>query len=67
MELIDIVKLNFENVKEEFYSILDFNELLISLVAWWVQNNETVDEDLRSNADKFLYFLNDVQGKMTTE
>lgn len=67
MELIEIVKVNFENVKEEFYSILDMNELLISLVAWWVQENKTVTDDLTQNADKFLYFLNETEGKMTAE
>jgi len=36
-ELIGVVKQNFENVKVEFYSILDMNELLISLVAQQVQ------------------------------
>ena len=67
LELVDIVKVNFEQVKEEFYSILDFNELMISLVAWWVQTNQTVSDDLRNNADKFLSHLDDVSKKMNEE
>ena len=47
MELIEIVKINFENVKVEFYSILDMHELLISLVAWWVEKHQTVSDVIR--------------------
>lgn len=54
MELIEIVKVNFENVSEEFYSILDMHELLISLVAWWVQANQTVSAAFTNDADKFV-------------
>lgn len=59
MELITIVKVNFENVKEEFYSILDMHELLLSLVAWWVQANQTVSADYMNDPDKFEKLLND--------
>lgn len=43
-ELIQIVKVNFENVKEEFYSILDMHELLISLIVDWMNINNTVNQ-----------------------
>ena len=65
VELIQIVKVNFENVQQEFYSILDMHELLISLVVWWVDTFKTVNQNLKSNGDKMIQLLNEAKTETT--
>lgn len=54
-------------MKEEFYSILDMHELLISLVTDWINNNNTVTEELKADGDKMIQLLNEGKDQTTKE
>ena len=68
LELLKIVKSNFDGVKKEFYSILDMHELLISLVTEWMTQNNTIPADLKSNTGgKLVLLFEEARSKTPTE